>query len=271
MIAEWSNLVTQEAEAGRSDASWGQVLAWHREGGIAGFCDDAAIYLSGEALAKSCKTEPLSHPARTRMTSNQLRTIYQWYDSLHDFELSQSDLATADSLSTKITFTGAGPADALEADQQQMQELAANIYLQISQKNDPADLHNAQGTLTAYLEALSAGRFGEAAALFAGDIQILRNNNPDISPEDGAGLFQAACEKNGFICDLKLKNEVSAAQISTTEYRVVVELVKPDGSLFSLGPCCGEDPDTPPTTQFEFIVVSIDGHFLVQSLPVYSP
>jgi hypothetical protein len=44
-VAEWARPVYQEVEAGRSGAAWGMAFAWHREGGIAGFCDDLFVNL----------------------------------------------------------------------------------------------------------------------------------------------------------------------------------------------------------------------------------
>ncbi len=48
-IAEWAKLVFMEAEGGRGGAASGLAFSWHRQGGIAGFCDDLVVYLDGEA------------------------------------------------------------------------------------------------------------------------------------------------------------------------------------------------------------------------------
>ena len=55
MVAEWAKSTMLEAMGGGGEAAWGLAFAWHREGGLAGFCEDVAVYLSGIADVSSCK------------------------------------------------------------------------------------------------------------------------------------------------------------------------------------------------------------------------
>lgn len=133
MIAEWVRLVQLEAEAGRSGASWGLVLAWHREGGIAGFCDDLTVYVTGIAYASSCAGEAPEDLGRVRLNAEQLEQIFSWVDSLVPFEYEQTDPAAADAMTIRIVFSGAG-AELATADQiAEIQNFAGLLYAEIEQ------------------------------------------------------------------------------------------------------------------------------------------
>src|SRR5574341_382782 len=126
----------------------------------------------------------------------------------------------------------------------------------------------ARQALEAYFSALSAGRFADAAALYGGDYQVLVDNNPDLDPNDHEGLLKNACQINGFVCKLAIKDYVSESQPSETEFIFTVEFQTSDGELFSSGPCCGAAPtENPPVTQFEYHVQLVDGKYLVMDLP----
>ena len=130
----------------------------------------------------------------------------------------------------------------------------------------------ARQALEVYFSALSAGRYADVITLYGGDYQVLVDNNPDLDPNDHDALFQNACQINGFVCNLTIKDYMSESQPSATEYTFVVEFQSADGELFSLGPCCGADPtESPPVTQFEYHVQVMSGKYLVMDLPVYQP
>jgi hypothetical protein len=141
-----------------------------------------------------------------------------------------------------------------------------------SKASTPAPAQAARQALEAYFSALSVGHYTDAAALYGGDYQVLADNNPDLDPNDHAALFQNACQINGFVCNLAIKDYVSESQPSEAEFVFTVEFQTPDGALFSLGPCCGADPtEMPPATQFEYHVQVVDGKYLVMDLPVLQP
>jgi len=271
MIAEWSRLVAQEAAAGRSGASWGLAFAWHREGGIAGFCEDVTVYLSGEAFASSCGGQEPTTLGRVWLTSNQLTALYDWGDSLQPLEYEHIDPATADALTIRIVFTGAGERDATDADLQAIQELAQDILAQATASAAPEDLAEAQETLVSFFNFLTDGEFEQAVELYGGDYGPLTDNNPEIDPSDKAALLEAGCTRNGLQC-LTVKAIVNVAPLSESDYRFTVEFQNRDGSLFALGPCCGEDPDAfLPFTQFDYLVEKVGDQFKVLDLPVYVP
>ena len=128
MIAEWARLAQLEAAYGRSGASYGLALAWYREGGIAGFCDDMVVYVTGLITVASCKGDQSIDVGRGQLTADQLDRLYAWIDRFIGFEISQTDPATADALTIRVIFTGAGAATPTDADQQAIQAFAAEVF-----------------------------------------------------------------------------------------------------------------------------------------------
>ena len=128
MIAEWARLVQLEAQGGRGGASWGLAFAWHREGGFAGFCDDLTVYLTGEVWAGSCRGTTPEDLGHFRLSAEQLATLYIWVDTFAPFEYGQRDLATADSMTVYLIFSGAGAQTATEADQALILDFAQHLF-----------------------------------------------------------------------------------------------------------------------------------------------
>ena len=127
-------LASIETSGGRLDASDGPVLAWHREGGIAGFCDDLTVYVTGDAFASSCKGNQPLDLGHTRLTAEQLAHVYAWVDQLKSFEFDQTDPAKADQMTIRIVFSGAGSVDASDADIQTIQQFAADVFAGSSER-----------------------------------------------------------------------------------------------------------------------------------------
>jgi hypothetical protein len=130
MITEWAKLTKQVAEAGRAGAAWGLALVWHREGGIAGFCDDLTVYLTGVAQASSCKLEEPAIPERIILNADKLERLYDWVDSLSSFVYEQTDPGTADSITIYIEFVGTGEGAAIDEVRQAILDFAAEIHAQ---------------------------------------------------------------------------------------------------------------------------------------------
>lgn len=128
MIAEWARLVVLEAAAGRSGASYGLLLAWHREGGIAGFCDDLTVYVTGDVYAASCPGQEPEDLGHMRLDADQLAQIYAWMDQFESFEYEETDPATADAMTIRLVFTGLGTTEPGPAEQRAMLEFASNLF-----------------------------------------------------------------------------------------------------------------------------------------------
>jgi hypothetical protein len=131
-IAAWAQLVASETQSGRSSAASGLVIGWHREGGLAGFCDDLSVYVTGAVSASSCKNGQADDLGQTWLDTQQLTQLYQWLDSLGRFEYAPKTDATADAMTTTLIFTGRGSSPATENDQQAIETFAENLFSQAS-------------------------------------------------------------------------------------------------------------------------------------------
>ncbi len=155
-MAETARWLTETAMAGRSSAANYLALSWHREGGIAGFCDDLAISTTGLAEATSCKgTAPV-----VTLSDAQLSQLYTWLDTLQAFDTTQNDpLGAADAMHISLRFSGRGTEQA-DADQQQaVLDFAAALYA--GQRNT-ADRAGAMAVVDSFLAALQADPSGQA-------------------------------------------------------------------------------------------------------------
>ncbi len=92
------------------------VLVWHREGGIAGFCDDLTVTADGSYSVARCMAQSASE--RTgRLDEEQLRQLNDWVSTFQSFETSEGEHDTfPDAMIVKFTFSGAGTAQAGPAD-----------------------------------------------------------------------------------------------------------------------------------------------------------
>jgi hypothetical protein len=146
--------------------------------------------------------------------------------------------------------------------------------------NAPAHLvSSAEQTLKDYLDSMNRGAYDlsgyeRAVELYGGSYEQLVNNNPDIEINQRVALLRRACEQNGYTC-LRLRevlsSEVFEGESGVQEIRFTVNLMNPDGSVFALGPCCGEETGEP-QTEFVFTVRQVEkGRFVVLELPPYIP
>jgi hypothetical protein len=126
MIAEWAQMVNIEVAAGRTSAANGLLFAVLQEGGIAALCSNVSVYLSGVAYVADCAGEtPLNYPA-LQLDADQLARIYDWYDSIAPFEVERTD-GTADTMVTRIVYSGRGLDEATEAQQQEIEGFAGEL------------------------------------------------------------------------------------------------------------------------------------------------
>ncbi len=129
----------------------------------------------------------------------------------------------------------------------------------------------AQQALRVFFERLAGGEYEAAVAQYGGSYETLVSFNPALNPDDQAALWQSGCQVNGLQC-LTVRTAIFAEVSDTGEYIFTIEFNTHDGSLFVLDGCCGENPNTPPQSQFEYRVVEGgDGQFRVLDLPVYIP
>lgn len=134
MIAEWARIVHQEALGGRSSAALGLGLAWHREGGIAGFCNDLAAYVNGRLQATNCNREGDAAQVGQRfMTADELAQLYGWLDEYSSFEFIHQDggkegEVMTDAMKITLVFNGRGATQADEETQQEIISFAQALF-----------------------------------------------------------------------------------------------------------------------------------------------
>lgn len=133
MITEWARQAALEASAGRSGASWGLAFAWHRQGGIAGFCDDLTAYVTGQLYASSCKGQTAENLGQRRMSDGELEQLYAWVDEYSPFEFTHDDGPVADGMKVTLIFSGSGGTPADEATQQEIVTFAQDLFTGMSQ------------------------------------------------------------------------------------------------------------------------------------------
>jgi hypothetical protein len=131
MIAEFAQLAALEAVGGQSGATHGVAIGWHREGGIAGFCDDVVVTVVGKAYATSCKGGTPKPLGTTWLSADEVKQMFDWVDRLKSFSIDQTDPAQADAMTIRMVFAGNGSAEPTDADKQAIQNFAQQQLIEI--------------------------------------------------------------------------------------------------------------------------------------------
>jgi hypothetical protein len=112
----------------------GSILFWRRVGGIAGFCDELHISLTGDAQAYSCKGGPLVESGKTKLTEEELTQLKDWASQLAPADIVQDDPATADMMSIRLILSGSGKTVLTQDVQGQMLSFVMRIWQRITGK-----------------------------------------------------------------------------------------------------------------------------------------
>ena len=266
-VAEWAKLMFEIAQAGRAGAAWGLAFAWHREGGLGGFCDDVSVYLTGLITTSDCK----GFHAESYLTASQLDQLYSWVDSLSNVDYNDSNAPLADGMTITLTLAGNGTKQADEQTIRDILDFAASMDAQLGYAAEAGpDVDEAEKDLRAYLTALHTGDYIAAAKLYGGDTSLLQTWNSDIPNADLPTLLERACSQNGLQCLAPRSITYRAPEVDGHHFWV--EFNNADGTLFQQGPCCGETTGIP-VSMFPFFVeksLSGDG-YVVQDFPPYVP
>lgn len=136
----------------------------------------------------------------------------------------------------------------------------------------PVEEEYAKVALIVFFDRLQAGDYELAVDLYGGTYDVLAGFNPEIDPNDLAGLWRNGCSINGLRC-LKTRSITLVEQPSAEEYIFDVEFSTREGDLFVLGPCCGvTETEQPTVSNFPVHVTKgDDGRFRVLDLPPYTP
>lgn len=107
------------------------ALRWHREGGIAGFCDDLLVEWTGVAQPRACKLR-LAYPEGA-LTDAELQQLQAWGMMFGTVTLTQTDEAAADAMTLTLSLSGFGQAQPTEAERQAMLEWAQAVFTRLAQ------------------------------------------------------------------------------------------------------------------------------------------
>jgi hypothetical protein len=263
-VAEWARLMFQVGKAGRAEASWSLAFAWHREGGVAGFCDDVTVFLTGFVSTKDCK----GFHAETYLTGSQLEQVYRWVDGLGNINYNDSAAPIADGMTITLVLNGKGDGHAEEGTIREIIAFAATLDAQLGFAAQAGpEARAAENDLRDYLTALHTDDFILAAKLYGGDTELMQTWNPDIV-SDLPALFERACTQNGLQCLAPRTITYRAAEVDG--YHFWVEFSNDDGTLFRQGPCCGETEGAS-VSIFSFYAEKAADGFVVMELPPYMP
>jgi hypothetical protein len=118
---------------------------------------------------------------------------------------------------------------------------------------------------------LASGEYGIAVSLYGGTYVPLWNRTDwRFALEDRVGVWRETC-------DLKLLQCLPVSGIrpgehTPTSFEFLVTFSNPDGSTFSVGPCCGATAtEQPPVSEFSYSVIKSQGRLLVIGTPPYVP
>ncbi len=98
------------------------ALTWKRSGGVAGFCDNMTIYLSGEVQATSCKhPDIVEKPLSALVSPAEMTILNDWISKYGTVNIDASDPAgVADRMTVNLKLIGTGTQQLTSKDAQQL-------------------------------------------------------------------------------------------------------------------------------------------------------
>lgn len=98
------------------------ALTWKRSGGVAGFCDDMTIYLSGEVQATSCKKGDIVQKRLTDLIPpTEIAILNEWISKYGSLNIDVSDPAgVADRMIVNVKFIGLGTEKTISPEAQKL-------------------------------------------------------------------------------------------------------------------------------------------------------
>jgi hypothetical protein len=107
------------------------ALVWVRDGGIAGFCNRLTVFLSGEAYASDCASQPegaMKIFADVLSTDEQAR-FFDWVESFGQVSLDASDPeGVSDRMIVTLELYGNGKGSPAESEKRALLEFAQRLY-----------------------------------------------------------------------------------------------------------------------------------------------
>ncbi len=98
------------------------ALTWKRSGGVAGFCDNMTIYLSGEVQATSCKhPDIVEKPLSALVSPAEMTVLNDWISKYGTVNIDASDPAgVADRMTVNLKLIGTGTQHLTSKDAQKL-------------------------------------------------------------------------------------------------------------------------------------------------------
>lgn len=119
---------------GSQIVSAAKVFAWTRSGGIAGFCDELAIYLPDEIVASDCKVGTKVDQLSVIAFEKERTQMLEWVKTYAGQTLTRSDNAVADGMTVEIVFAGQGSVTEIPAEvEEEMFEMLGDLYARMRQ------------------------------------------------------------------------------------------------------------------------------------------
>ena len=86
------------------------ALTWERVGGIAGFCDNITVYLSGEIRASNCNTAQVTENRLSEVLSaEEIAMLNEWISTYGEIEIDASDpKGVSDRMTVILKLFGTG-------------------------------------------------------------------------------------------------------------------------------------------------------------------
>ena len=114
---------------GKQQPASNAALAWRREGGFAGFCDDLKVSTTGELRATSCRSTP-DRSKTGKLAKEDLARFDRWRKSFGSVVINTKDSPAADAMTLTLTMKGIGSGQPTEAERQEILGWAQKIYEQ---------------------------------------------------------------------------------------------------------------------------------------------
>jgi hypothetical protein len=162
-ILMWAQIAADGVQAGRSNATEGVLINWHREGSASGSCDDLSVYETGVVSASSCKNGQSVDLGQIWLNSDQLTQLYQWMDNLSRFEYTDQTSATTNTTTFDLVFAGNGSTAATDSDQQAIETFAEGLFAQVSNTGTSSASSEATKVVSDFLTALKADPSGQSS------------------------------------------------------------------------------------------------------------
>lgn len=108
------------------------ALTWTRDGGIAGFCDQLTVFLSGEVYGSNCRSQQPEATMKTfgdLLSATEQKQFFAWTKEYSQVSLDISDpVMAADRMVVTLELFGVGGDQPTSVDEQVLIEFAQSLY-----------------------------------------------------------------------------------------------------------------------------------------------